>query len=118
MDPYLLARYDRPVPRYTSYPTAPHFTTAVDQHTYAEWLQALPVATPVSLYVHIPFCDSLCWFCGCHMRVVNRYSSVRAYLELLRREADLVAQAAPGRMCIQHLHFGGGSPDILKPKDV
>jgi oxygen-independent coproporphyrinogen-3 oxidase len=118
MDDQLLARYDRPVPRYTSYPTTPHFTDAVGPDTYAHWLSALSAQAPVSLYLHIPFCDSLCWFCGCHMRVVNRYSSIRAYLELLRREAHLVAQVAAHRLRIAHLHFGGGSPDILKPEDV
>jgi oxygen-independent coproporphyrinogen III oxidase len=118
MDARLLAKYDRPVPRYTSYPTAPHFTDAVGADDYAAWLGALEPATPTSLYVHIPFCDSLCWFCGCHMRVVNRYSSISAYLDLLRREIDLAARAAAGRATIRHLHFGGGSPDILKPDDV
>ncbi len=118
MDARLLAKYDRPVPRYTSYPTAPHFTGAVGADDYAAWLGALEPGTPTSIYVHIPFCDSLCWFCGCHMRVVNRYSSIGAYLDLLRREIDLAARAAAGRPTIQHLHFGGGSPDILKPDDV
>lgn len=117
MDPRLLAKYDRPVPRYTSYPTAPHFTSAVGADHYAAWLGALPTDRAASLYLHIPFCDSLCWFCGCHMRVVNRYASISAYLALLRREIDLVAQAA-GRLPIGHLHFGGGSPDVLQPEDV
>jgi oxygen-independent coproporphyrinogen-3 oxidase len=118
MDSHLLARYDRPVPRYTSYPTAPHFTPAVGADAYAAWLRGVPVEAPLSLYVHIPFCDSLCWFCGCHMRVVNRYSSIRSYLEVLHREIDLVAGALPGRRAAGHLHFGGGSPDILKPSDA
>jgi oxygen-independent coproporphyrinogen-3 oxidase len=117
MDARLLAKYDRPVPRYTSYPTAPNFTGAVGAERYAEWLGALAPGTPTSIYLHIPFCDSLCWFCGCHMRVVNRYSSISAYLELLRREINLVAVAAD-RPEVRHLHFGGGSPDILKPDDV
>ena len=118
MDAHLLAKYDRPVPRYTSYPTAPHFTDAVDADRYATWLRALPAGTQLSIYVHIPFCDSLCWFCGCHMRVVNRYSSIRSYLELLHREAELVARALDGHQTVAHLHFGGGSPDILKRRDV
>ena len=118
MDAHLLAKYDRPVPRYTSYPTAPHFTGAVGADDYAAWLGTLEPGTPTSIYVHIPFCDSLCWFCGCHMRVVNRYSSISAYLDLLRREIDLTATATAGRPKVQHLHFGGGSPDILKPDDV
>lgn len=118
MDARLLAKYDRPVPRYTSYPTAPHFTGAVGADSYRAWLGALPPNTPASIYLHIPFCDSLCWFCGCHMRVVNRYSSISTYLDLLRREVDLVSQAAASRLQVRHLHVGGGSPDILKPADV
>lgn len=114
----MLARYDQPVPRYTSYPTAPHFSAAVGADTYTAWLRALPTDAALSLYIHIPFCDSLCWFCGCHMRVVNRYSPIRSYLEALHREIDLVARAMPGRQAVAHLHFGGGSPDILKPSDV
>src|SRR6185295_18727125 len=90
------------------YPTAPHFTGAVGGDDYAAWLGALEAGTPTSIYVHIPFCDSLCWFCGCHMRVVNRYASISAYLDLLRREIDLAAAAAADRPTIR-LH-GGGRP--------
>ena len=73
MDARLLARYDQPVPRYTSYPTAPHFNESIDSTVYSGWLRELPANAAISLYLHIPFCDSLCWFCGCHTRVVNRY---------------------------------------------
>ena len=64
------------VPRYTSYPTAPHFSHAVQGPLYQSWLEALPAATPVSLYLHIPFCDTLCWLCACHTTVVNHYAPV------------------------------------------
>ena len=118
MDAALLEKYGGPVPRYTSYPTAPHFTAAVDADTYTEWLGDLPATAPLSVYVHIPFCDSLCWFCGCHMRVVRRHSTIRSYLDLLHGEATLVAEAAGPRRTVRHLHIGGGSPDILEPPDV
>jgi len=106
------------VPRYTSYPTAPHFHRGVDEKHARTWLQQLPRDEPLSLYVHIPFCDSLCWFCACHTRAVNHYAPVRAYCDLLLREIDLVAEALPGRMHVRHIHWGGGSPTILDSADI
>src|SRR3569623_1019744 len=74
--------YSAHVPRYTSYPTAPHFHKGVDAAAYGEWLASLTPGTPLSLYLHIPFCDTLCWFCACHTTVVNNYVPVRDYLGL------------------------------------
>lgn len=116
-----LSRYDRPVPRYTSYPTAPHFSSAVDGATYEAWLAALPPGL-LSLYLHVPFCDTLCWFCGCHTTIVRRHEPVAAYVELLLREAELLAERLPertvARRAVGHLHFGGGSPTILTPDEI
>src|SRR5262245_27956810 len=69
----ILARYDQPVPRYTSYPTAPHFHAGVGEADYRQWLDGLSDFEPASLYVHIPFCQELCWYCGCHTVVARRY---------------------------------------------
>jgi oxygen-independent coproporphyrinogen-3 oxidase len=113
----ILAKYDRPVPRYTSYPTAPHFGGGIGPDDYESWLTALPGNVPLSLYFHIPFCDSLCWFCGCHTKIVRRYEPVAKYLAVLRREVDLVAGIL-GKARVSHLHFGGGSPTILQPDDL
>jgi len=114
----ILAKYAaRPLPRYTSYPTAAQFTPEVGPDLYAWHLQALPEHQPVSLYVHIPFCDTLCWFCGCHTKVTQRYKPVSEYLERLKREIDLVA-AQVGPRTVRHLHWGGGSPTILTPEDI
>ena len=79
----LVARYDGRVPRYTSYPTAPHFTPAVGASVYARWLAELPAETPLSLYLHVPFCGRLCLYCGCNTSVVRLESSYRAYAALL-----------------------------------
>lgn len=117
MNKALVEKYSAPVPRYTSYPTAPHFSEAVGADTYAQWLSEVPAGETLSLYAHIPFCDSLCWFCGCNMKVVNRYRPIAAYLEALDAEIDAVAAALGSRRPVGHIHFGGGSPTILSPQD-
>ncbi len=106
------------VPRYTSYPTAPHFNAEVTASTLRGWLEALPHGEPISLYVHIPFCDTLCWFCGCHTRVVNNYGPIRAYVDLLLKELDVAALALGPSRPVAHIHFGGGSPTILSAGDI
>ncbi len=116
--PAEIARLATPVPRYTSYPTAPHFTADVSSLTYREWLQALPQGSRLSLYLHIPFCDTLCWFCGCHTRMIRKYTPVRAYLDALEREIATVATLLPQGCSVTHLHWGGGSPTILLPEDI
>ncbi|OHC77004.1 MAG: oxygen-independent coproporphyrinogen III oxidase [Rhodospirillales bacterium RIFCSPLOWO2_12_FULL_58_28] len=110
-------KYDLRVPRYTSYPTAPHFNDKVNGAMYREWLGALDFAVPLSLYFHIPFCDSMCWFCGCYTKIVKRYEPVKEYLDTMLREIDLVADALPGRFQAKHIHWGGGSPTMLKGED-
>ena len=105
------------VPRYTSYPTAPHFHAGVNTSTYESWLKQLPDGMPLSLYIHIPFCDTLCWFCGCNTKVVNLYSPVVSYLELLRSEIAQVATIVARGHSVTHIHFGGGSPTLLRPDD-
>lgn len=109
----LIARYDGRAPRYTSYPTAVQFTDAVQAETYARWLGELPLGKPVSLYVHVPFCTRLCWFCGCNTRAINRPEPVAAYVEQLIAELTLLEAALPGRLTVDGLHFGGGSPNLL-----
>lgn len=91
-----LLRYDQRVPRYTSYPTAADFSPAVDAGCYKDWLTTLPAGEAVSLYLHIPFCRELCWFCGCHTTVARGARPVDAYLALLEREIDLLAGLCGG----------------------
>lgn len=118
MSETLLAQYSRPVPRYTSYPTAPHFHAGIGNSEYASWLSALPAETDLSLYVHIPFCDRLCWFCGCHTKQVLRYDPIAAYLPSVHKEMDTVADHLDGRGRVTALHFGGGSPSMLQSGDL
>ena len=105
---------NRNVPRYTSYPTAPHFTPSVGADIYASWLEALGGNAPLSLYLHGPFCAQLCLYCGCNTKVTLRRPPIEAYAERLIGEIGLVAKAV-GRRRIQHLHWGGGTPSILGP---
>jgi oxygen-independent coproporphyrinogen-3 oxidase len=114
MRPDLIARYaGERLPRYTSYPTAPHFNPAVSAATYAGWLAALPADTATSLYVHVPFCRRMCWYCGCNTAVTLRDEPILAYAETLRAEIALLAAAAGRRLTLTHLAFGGGTPTIL-----
>ncbi len=108
----------RAVPRYTSYPTAPHFKSDFDPSTYAGWLAAVDPAAPVSLYLHVPFCKQMCWYCGCNMKLAARYDPVRVYVDDLIREIELVAASLPARMQVAHLHWGGGTPTALSPDDL
>lgn len=113
----LSKKYDLMVPRYTSYPTAPHFNDSVTGDIYRQWLESLDPATPLSLYFHIPFCDEMCSYCGCYTKIVKRYEPVADYLQSLLQEIDLVADALPARFRATNLHWGGGSPTMLKGPD-
>lgn len=114
----LIARYDGRAPRYTSYPTALQFTPAVDAGTYRGWLAELPVLEPVSLYLHIPFCARLCWYCGCNTRAVNRHDPIGEYVQLLAAEIALLEAALPGKLSAGAVHLGGGTPNMLDPDDL
>lgn len=103
---------EQKVPRYTSYPTAPHFCAAVGPETYAEWLAALPAAATLSLYLHVPFCTEICLYCGCHTKASKRHDPIERYADRLAEEIALVGAAAGGRKVV-HLHWGGGTPSIL-----
>ena len=117
MNMEMLLRYDAPVPRYTSYPTAPHFHAGVDAETYGEWLGRLGDGDTLSLYLHVPFCAEMCWYCGCHTKVVRQYRPVGEYAGLLEREVALVAAAIPARPAVRHVHWGGGTPNMLSAAD-
>ncbi|MBT5107589.1 MAG: oxygen-independent coproporphyrinogen III oxidase [Rhodospirillaceae bacterium] len=113
----LIARYDQRVPRYTSYPTAPHFAADVTVAHYRQWLAELESKDPISLYLHVPFCREMCWYCGCNTRATRRHRPIAAYHQRLLAEIDLTASALPDRMTASHIHFGGGSPNMLTPDE-
>lgn len=114
----LVKRYSAPVPRYTSYPTAPHFSPDIGPDTYRAWLAELQPGTRLSLYTHIPFCDELCWYCGCCTKAVRRYEPVAEYLTPLHAEFATIAGLIPAEHEVIHIHWGGGSPNVLAPDDI
>ena len=114
----LLAKYDGRAPRYTSYPTAAQFIPAVGAAQYVEWLSALPLNKAISLYVHVPFCKRLCWYCGCNTRVVSKAELISRYVEGLREELAMLEKALPGRLPVAAIHLGGGTPNLLSRDDM
>jgi len=117
LSPELLERYDRPGPRYTSYPTAPHFSPDFDEGAYRRRLEvaATSVDEPLSMYVHLPFCEERCTFCGCNVVVSPRRGPEEPYLETLQAELDLLRDALGPRRRVNQLHWGGGTPTYLSP---
>ncbi|HEX5041677.1 MAG TPA: oxygen-independent coproporphyrinogen III oxidase [Candidatus Polarisedimenticolaceae bacterium] len=108
----LLRRYDRPGPRYTSYPTAVEFNEGYDE---AEYRRRLALANreadkPLSLYVHLPFCSQRCTFCGCNVVISRKHDISANYLDYLHREIDLLAEQLPERRRVSQYHWGGGTP--------
>ncbi|MGD9812195.1 MAG: oxygen-independent coproporphyrinogen III oxidase [Sphingobium sp.] len=110
--PELLAR---PVPRYTSYPTAVEFEDGVGESALREAIDDIAPDQPISLYVHIPFCHEICWYCGCNTGRANRGQRLGAYLDALHAEIHTLARRLEGRGRISRVAFGGGSPNALSP---
>jgi oxygen-independent coproporphyrinogen-3 oxidase len=108
-----LGLFDAKVPRYTSYPTAPHFHAGVGGGDFADWLRAVPEGGAVSLYLHVPFCRRLCWFCACRTQGVTSESPVVNYVETLKQDLRHARSALPDGVRLSRLHWGGGTPTIL-----
>ncbi len=115
MWPYHHELLSRPVPRYTSYPTAAEFGDDVGERDLKAALEGLQQGQAVSLYVHIPFCREICWYCGCNTARANRSQRLGAYLEALHAEIRTVAHILGGRAHVERIAFGGGSPNALSP---
>ncbi|WP_037315009.1 oxygen-independent coproporphyrinogen III oxidase [Ruegeria halocynthiae] len=110
-----LGLFDAKVPRYTSYPTAPHFSNDVGSDLYADWISGIKPGSAVSLYIHVPFCRRLCWFCACRTQGTQTDNPVIAYVDVLKAELDLLAARLPEGVTLSRLHWGGGTPTLLNP---
>jgi oxygen-independent coproporphyrinogen III oxidase len=108
-----LGLFEARVPRYTSYPTAPHFSPSVGEAEFRSWLGAIAPDSQISLYIHVPFCRRLCWFCACRTQGTTSDDPVLAYVETLKSELRLLAGALPGGVTLSRLHWGGGTPTLL-----
>ena len=123
LTPDLLTRFDVPGPRYTSYPTADRF---VEAFTTADYIQALELrrdaisarTKPLSLYVHIPFCESLCYYCACNKIITKHPERATAYLDYLTREVALHVAHLGVDQSVSQLHLGGGTPTFLKDAEL
>ncbi|WP_342077936.1 oxygen-independent coproporphyrinogen III oxidase [Yoonia sp. SS1-5] len=107
--------FDTQVPRYTSYPPANHFGRATGRRHQGDWLAAIPDGSAVSLYLHIPFCKRLCWFCACRTQGTKSLRPVDAYIENLMTEVSILRTRLHPNIAISRLHLGGGTPTILGP---
>ncbi len=116
--PDLIKRYSAPVPRYTSYPTAPHFSGTVDADVFRRWLGELKAGSKLSLYAHIPFCHALCWYCGCSTKATSRAEPTKGYLPALLKEIEHVSGLVTRNHEVTHIHWGGGSPNILSEESI
>jgi oxygen-independent coproporphyrinogen-3 oxidase len=112
-----LGLFDARVPRYTSYPTAPHFAGGVGPDVFSQWIQSVPAGSSVSLYLHVPFCRRLCWFCACRTQGTSSDEPVRAYALTLKQEIALLKRHLPPGVTLSRLHWGGGTPTLL-PADM
>ena len=108
-----LGLFDAKVPRYTSYPTAPHFNTTTGSTEYTRWIREIEPDSEISLYVHVPFCRRLCWFCACRTQGTQSDAPVRAYLDVLKSELKMLGAILPKGVRLSRLHWGGGTPTLL-----
>ena len=113
-----LGLFDARVPRYTSYPTAPHFASGVGAGDFTAWIEAIPEGAQVSLYLHVPFCRRLCWFCACRTQGTTSDDPVIAYAQTLHAEIALLARHLPRGVTLSRLHWGGGTPTMLPPDEM
>ena len=121
IDIELLKRFNQPGPRYTSYPTAPLFSTAFTANDFLKEIvetNGAAETSDVSLYFHFPFCAKLCYFCGCNMMVTQDRRLIREYNEYLKKEVERIAPLISKNRKVEQLHFGGGTPSYLTPDEI
>src|SRR6266545_1848821 len=112
----LLKKYSKPGPRYTSYPTAPCFSSDYSQEMHRS--NIIRSDGDLSLYVHLPFCDTLCYFCGCTMLISNNREKIAEYVEYIKREITMVRASFESEPTVVQMHWGGGSPTHLLPSEI
>src|SRR4029079_2680009 len=120
-DPELIRRYDRPGPRYTSYPTAVQFHSDFNQQQYRDAARAVhgpESSRPLSLYVHLPFCDTVCFYCACNKIVTKNRSRTAPYLADVYREISLQGELFDRDRVVEQLHWGGGTPTFLSSEEM
>ncbi len=120
-DSELIARYDRPGPRYTSYPPATQFSEQINASHYKRWAHDSnedPIPRPLSLYFHIPFCNTICYYCACNKVITKNKQRAVDYLEDLYREITLQSQLFDHDRVVQQLHWGGGTPTFLEHDQI
>ncbi|MCC5974503.1 MAG: oxygen-independent coproporphyrinogen III oxidase [Rubellimicrobium sp.] len=113
-----LGLFDARTPRYTSYPSANHFSDAVDAQTTAGWISAIPARARISLYVHIPYCRRLCWFCACRTQGTATDRPLVPYLAYVLKELELVGRYLRPDVQVGQIHLGGGTPTLLSPQMI
>jgi len=116
----ILEKYDVPVPRYTSYPPANYFKDGFTENNYFELLKLSDIDKPehIAIYVHIPFCQKICYYCGCNASVMGRGESVKPYLKALKREMEMVFRKLDKNRLVSQIHFGGGTPNSLSAEQL
>ena len=117
-DPLLIQRYNRPGPRYTSYPTAVEFLPVTDDHHERQAFAQRDNSKPLSLYIHIPFCAHVCYYCGCNKIVTKRREQAAPYLEILKQEILAKKALLGNNRRVEQLHFGGGTPTFLSDEQL
>jgi oxygen-independent coproporphyrinogen-3 oxidase len=113
----LIDKYNLSGPRYTSYPTAVEFKTTFDANSYLQALRGSDPERPLSLYLHVPFCDTLCYYCACNKIITKDHSKARPFIEHLKKEIDAVAPHVAGRP-VHQMHWGGGTPTFLNNDEI
>lgn len=108
-----LGLFDARVPRYTSYPTAPHFSSGFPASVFTRWIEQIPAGSAISLYLHVPFCRRLCWFCACRTQGTSNDAPVLAYAQTLKAELNIFRKHLPEGVKLARLHWGGGTPTML-----